>query len=350
MNASSEPGRVDAGLLFSFRNPARWRRPFPDVYADELALIRRAEELGFDTIWLTEHHFADDGYSPSVLTLAAAVAAVTERVRIGFNLLLLPLHNAIRVAEDVATLDVLSGGRIDVGVGQGYAVHEFAGFGVDRAERLSRFVEGLDVLEGLWTQDPFSYSGRHYRVDGARLSPKPEQAPMPLWIGANVESAVRRAGRRGANLLGLDSKRLQAAYEDARTSAGYPVDTAKVLQLHWTYVGADDDAAWAEAAPHFHHMMEVYAGWANASGDADKGGPRTVVPPENELRDPGRPLMFRPVFGGPDHVTTTLQSAIDRVRTTHLCLGVLPGMDPAQTEASLTRLARDVLPRLSRHG
>ena len=145
-------GRLDIGLMFSFRNPAAWRRPFPDVYRDELGLITHAEELGYDTIWLTEHHFADDGYSPSIIPLAAAIAAQTERVRIGFNLLLLPLHNAIRVAEDIATLDVLSGGRIDVGLGQGYARHEFAGYGIDRGERLGRFREGLDVLQGLWTQ------------------------------------------------------------------------------------------------------------------------------------------------------------------------------------------------------
>ena len=107
-----------------------------DVYRGELDLITDAEELGFDTIWLTEHNFADDGYSPSIIPLAAATAARTERVRIGFTLLLLPLHNAIRVAEDIATLDVLSGGRIDVGLGQGYARHEFAGYGVDRSERL----------------------------------------------------------------------------------------------------------------------------------------------------------------------------------------------------------------------
>ena len=135
--------RLDIGVMFSFRNPAQWRRPFAEVYANELRLIRRAEELGYDTIWLTEHHFADDGYSPSIIPIAAAIAALTERVRIGFNLLLLPLHNAIRVAEDIATLDVLSNGRIDPGFGQGYAPHEFAGYGIDTADRLTRQT-GLD--------------------------------------------------------------------------------------------------------------------------------------------------------------------------------------------------------------
>jgi alkanesulfonate monooxygenase SsuD/methylene tetrahydromethanopterin reductase-like flavin-dependent oxidoreductase (luciferase family) len=346
VSSGAESIRPDLGLMFSFRNPAQWRRPFSEVYADELRLIREAEELGYDTIWLTEHHFADDGYSPSVVTIAAAIAAMTERVRIGFNLLLLPLHNAIRVAEDIATLDVLADGRIDVGLGQGYATHEFAGYGIPRSERLGRFVEGLDVLQGLWADETFSYEGRHYRIDNARLVPKPVQAPMPLWIGATSEAGVRRAGRRGANLLGLASRHLQGIYEEARTGAGLSLDDAKVLQLHWAHVAPGNDEAWAEAAPHFHHLLEVYAQWANESGDADKGGPKTVVPPVAELRDPGRRLMFQPVFGDPDHVTRALSASMEKVRTTHLALGVLPGMDPARTRASMRLFASEVAPRL----
>ena len=277
-SGEDEGVRPDLGLMFSFRNPAAWRRPFADVYRDELELIVHAEELGFDTIWLTEHHFADDGYSPSIIPLAAAIAARTERVRIGFNLLLLPLHNAIKVAEDIATLDVLSGGRIDVGVGQGYARHEFAGFGVDRRERLGRFVEGLDVLHGLWTEDTFSYRGEHYTIDDARLQPKPVQQPAPpLWIGATSTAGVRRAGRRGANLLGLTNPRLQHEYERARAEAGFETD-AKVLQLHWTHVAESDDAAWDVAAPHFHHLLTVYSQWLNESDDAGNRAVRSPCP------------------------------------------------------------------------
>ena len=91
--------KLDLGVMFSFRNPAHWRRSFVDVYRDEIALAEYAEQLGYDTIWLTEHHFADDGYSPSLVTLAGAIAARTERVRIGFNLLLLPLYDAVRLKK-----------------------------------------------------------------------------------------------------------------------------------------------------------------------------------------------------------------------------------------------------------
>ncbi len=343
---SADQTGLDIGLMFSFRNPAQWRRPFAEVYAEELRLIRDAERLGYDTIWLTEHHFADDGYSPSVVTIAAAIAAVTERVRIGFNLLLLPLHNAIRVAEDVATLDVISNGRIDVGLGQGYATHEFNGYGIDRAERLGRFVEGLDVLRGLWTGESFSYAGRHYDIENARLVPPPVQEPMPVWIGATSESGVRRAGRRGANLLGLTSTHLQRVYEDARREVGLSVEAAKVLQLHWTHVAPSTDQAWEEAAPHFHHLLSVYAQWANESGDADKGGPKTLIPAVDELRDPARRLMFQPVFGDAGTVSAGLRASMAKVRTTHVGLGVLPGMDPATIRRSMELFAHEVAPTL----
>jgi alkanesulfonate monooxygenase SsuD/methylene tetrahydromethanopterin reductase-like flavin-dependent oxidoreductase (luciferase family) len=337
---------LDIGVMVGFRNPAAWRRPFPDVYRDELILVEAAEELGYDTIWLTEHHFADDGYSPSITTLAAAIAARTERVRIGFNLLLLPLHNAVRVAEDVATLDVLSGGRIDVGVGQGYARHEYAGYGIDRAERLGRFREGLDVLQGLWTNDTFSYDGAFYRIEGARLSPRPVQQPAPpLWIGASSIPGVRRAGRRGAHLLGLTNPRLQAEYDAARAEAGFDPDRSNALQLHWVHVGADDDTAWTEAAPHFHHLLQVYAGWLADSGDPGDARAVREIPPVDELRT-AKAALFRPVFGAPATVADELRASAARVRTTHLALGLLPGMAPDVARASLTRFAREVAPAL----
>ncbi len=338
--------RLDIGLMFSFRNPAQWRRPFAEVYADDLALIRRAEELGVDTIWLTEHHFVDDGYSPSVVTIAAAIAAVTERVRIGFNLLLLPLHNAVRVAEDIATADVISGGRMDPGFGQGYAPHEFAGYGIPLSERRSRFVEGLDVVQGLWSQDTFSYEGRHYRIDNARLMPKPVQDPMPLWIGATTSPGVRRAGHRGANLLMVGGRALQEEYAQARQEGGFGMADAKVLNLQWGHVAGSADEAWDEAGPHFHHLMSVYQEFANASGG--EGGPRPgQVPPVEKLRDPKARLMFRPAVGDAAAVAAVLNHSIGRSPTTHLAMGLLPGMAPQVTRRFIERFVSEVVPQLN---
>ena len=340
-------GKVDLGLMFSFRNTDP-RRSFVDVYRDELDLIVEAEQLGFDTVWLTEHHFAQDGYSPSLVPIAAAIAARTERIRIGFNLLLLPLHHPVQLAEDLATIDVISNGRLDVGLGQGYAVHEFAGYGIDRSERLSRFVEGWDILEGLWTNEVFSYDGKRYHVDNARLMPRPVQQPTPpFWVGATSENGLRRAGRRGANLLGLTRPEWQAVYEGARKEAGFSLDTAKVLQLHWVHAGASDDDAWSEAGEAFRHLLSVYAEWVAASVEAGTEAVQVLeVPSVDAIRGGGEETLFDPVIGSSKTVADLLTASMNNVTTTHLAFGVLPGMDPKGTAISMRRLIREVAPQL----
>lgn len=224
---------MDLGLVFPFRNPPQWRVPFPEFYAEQLRQIREAEDLGYDTVWLTEHHFAEDGYSPALLPIAATIAGLTSRVRIGTFLLLLPLHNAVRVAEDAATVDIISDGRFDMGLGQGYARAEFEGFGIPRNERGSRMEEGVRVIQGMWSQDPFSFAGRHYRLKDISLQPKPVQSPPRVWIGANAPKAVDRAARLGCHFLGGGASETQVMY-DARCAA-----TAAIPTTSWprSYAG-----------------------------------------------------------------------------------------------------------------
>src|SRR5579875_891482 len=165
-------GAVNFGLLMSFRNSSRNELSFSELYRRHVDLCVEAEDLGFDTIWLTEHHFVEDGYSPSMLPLAAAIAARTRRIRIGTFVLLLPLHNPLRVAEDAATVDIISNGRLDLGLGQGYRVPEFTGFGVPRKERGARLEEGTEIIRRAWTEDGFSFDGRFNRLRNITLSPK----------------------------------------------------------------------------------------------------------------------------------------------------------------------------------
>jgi len=109
---------MDFGPLLAFRNPPPGRVPFTEIYRKHFDIAALTEDLGYDTVWLTEHHFIDDGYSPSLLPIAAAIAARTRKIRIGTFVLLLPLHNALRVAEDAATVDIISNGRLDLGLGR----------------------------------------------------------------------------------------------------------------------------------------------------------------------------------------------------------------------------------------
>src|ERR1700694_4405004 len=116
------------GVMYDFRNPKQWRRPFTELYSAMLDPVAMLDDLRYDKVWLTEHHFVDDGYNPAVLPTAAAIAARTRKIRIGTFVLLLPLHNALRVAEDAATVDIISNGRLALGLGQGYRVPEIVAF------------------------------------------------------------------------------------------------------------------------------------------------------------------------------------------------------------------------------
>ncbi len=134
---------MNFGVLFAFRNRPDAVVPFTELYRKQLDLVAVSEDLGYDTIWLTEHHFVEDGYSPSLLPIAAAIAARTRKIRVGTFVILLPLHNPLRVAEDAATVDVISNGRLDLGLGQGYRVPEFLSFNIPREERGGRLEEGV---------------------------------------------------------------------------------------------------------------------------------------------------------------------------------------------------------------
>ena len=204
------------GFMMPFQNPPRWARPYPELYREYIEQTVFAEELGYDTIWLTEHHFDDDGWSPSLLPLAAGIATRTSRIRIGTFILILPFQHALRVAEDAATVDILSNGRLDLGVGKGYRVKEFTGFGIPRDQREALLEEGLEVIRRAWTEESFSFEGKFYQLRDVRLSPRPVQQPHPpVWIGARGKKSVERAARLGCHLMGTGEFELQQFYDHA---------------------------------------------------------------------------------------------------------------------------------------
>ncbi|HEY7293805.1 MAG TPA: LLM class flavin-dependent oxidoreductase [Dehalococcoidia bacterium] len=150
---------------------------------DEIAL---AERLGFDTYFLAEHHFHEYGVVPSPPVLLAAAAERTSRIRLGTAVAVLPFHEPVRLAEEVAMLDQLSGGRVALGVGSGYLAHEFAGFGVGPWEKRARFDEALAVLEQALGGEPFSHHGRYFHYQDLRLNVQPLQRPVPLWVASST--------------------------------------------------------------------------------------------------------------------------------------------------------------------
>ena len=162
-----------------------------------------AEALGFHSSFVTEHHFTGFGQVSATLTLLTFIAARTTRLRLGTAILVLPWHNPVLLAEQVATLDLLSRGRLDLGVGKGYRHNEFAGFAMPPDEAEPRFEEVLDVLvRALASDEPFSHHGRFFRFDTVVVEPPPHQRPHPpLWLAAGSEASISACARRGFNLL-----------------------------------------------------------------------------------------------------------------------------------------------------
>jgi probable F420-dependent oxidoreductase len=186
-----------------------------------------AESCGFDAMFFGEHHQDRDGFLPSPLIVATAIAARTTRLKVGTSVILLPLYHPVHVAEDVTTLDVISRGRVILGVGLGYQPADFAMFGVPPDERVGRFEESIEIIRQCWRGEPFSFTGTYYKINQIQMRPRPFQQPAPpLWIGGWAPAAVRRAGRLGDALVAGpsmaldDMQQLAEQYREAAQQAG----------------------------------------------------------------------------------------------------------------------------------
>jgi alkanesulfonate monooxygenase SsuD/methylene tetrahydromethanopterin reductase-like flavin-dependent oxidoreductase (luciferase family) len=202
------------------------------------ALAVAAEDAGFDLLVVPERISAAGGF-PAALPACAAAAAATTRLRVATGLLALPLHHPLRVAEDAATLDALSGGRFELGVGLGAEVELFGGFGLDPRERAVRFEEALEVVRRAWGEGPLHFTGRHFRCEGIEVHPKPAQpGGPPLWLGARGEAALARAAQLGCGVV-LERGTHPAPYLEAWTASGHARATARLAFV----VESEGDAA-----------------------------------------------------------------------------------------------------------
>ena len=246
------------GLYASIANPPRGEhleRSIDEVIAE----AQLAESVGFDSCFFGEHHQDKDGFLPSPLIVATAVAARTKSLRVGTSVILLPLHHPVHLAEDAITLDLVSKGRLVIGVGIGYQPSDFNAFSIPMDERLARFEESVEILRSCWTGEPFSFRGKHYALDDVRITPRPYQKNgPPLWIGASIPAAARRAGRIADGFVGTPSTGLENAtslatiYKEAAREAGRP---AHVVQMRDAWVARSRAEADAVYGP---HVMTAY--------------------------------------------------------------------------------------------
>ena len=235
--------------LFDMQTHPELPYTHPELYKNTLDQVKLAEEVNFDSAWISEHHFLEDGYCPSPAVIAGAMAAVTSKIRIGSSGIILPLHNPLKVAEDAAVVDNISNGRFDLGVVLGYRKEEFEGMGVPMNQRPSRMDEGIEVLEKALSGEVFSYEGKRHKFENANLTPKPVQHPIPLYIGAFEEPAIRRAGHYGYPLLIGPGRTVDmvrdtlAFYNDEAKKAGRNTDDVEHILLRETFVSKDRDKA-----------------------------------------------------------------------------------------------------------
>lgn len=333
------------GVMFDFRNPGQWRKPDPVFYKSQIDETVRIEELGYDNVWLTEHHFVEDGYNPSLLTTAAAIAVRTSRIRIGTFVLLMPFANPVRTAEDSICVDILSNGRFDLGVGQGYRAEEFTAMNIPRSERSARMAEGIELVHRLVTENNVTFAGRFTRVTGMTLYPRPVQQPgIPIWIGCRTAKATQRAARVGFHLMATLGPDPAIPYHAALKENGRDVKDFNVAQLRAVYVAGSADQAWEEATPHLHYMMTHYGQWLAEANDAEGDKAVWDISSPSQLRN--SPIAASLMIGTPDEVGRKLETFRSEYACTHFVMATqLPGLDPAKATRSLELFAREVMPR-----
>lgn len=217
------PVKIGYGLITCQRFPGD-PRSAADLYREALELCALADQVGLDSVWTSEHHFWDDDYMPSLLVMSAAIAARTERITIGTGILLAPLYDPLRLAEDAATVDLISGGRFILGLGIGWRAEEFDRLGIPMADVGRRMSETIKVLRLAWGPSTFTFEGKVFRYEPTNVTPKPTRQ-IPIWVGAFSDPALKRAGRLGDGYLGSatvldDMSRRMEVVNTSRDKAG----------------------------------------------------------------------------------------------------------------------------------
>lgn len=248
-------------IRFDMRNPQPGT-PKQVLYQVAIEMAAWADRNGFDVVQISEHHGSDDGYLPSPVVLAAAIAARTERIRIRLSVITLPFNHPLRIAEDIAVLDIISNGRVEAVFGGGYAPQEFTMFGVDPRQR-GRLVErGVEAIKRAWTGEEFEFDGRK-----ACVRPTPVQQPRPpIWLGGSSPAAARRAARIADHFYTAE-KPLYNIYREAAIVAGKP-DPGPWRDIgSGFFVVAPDPAAEAQRmAPYILHECNSYSRWQESAG------------------------------------------------------------------------------------
>jgi alkanesulfonate monooxygenase SsuD/methylene tetrahydromethanopterin reductase-like flavin-dependent oxidoreductase (luciferase family) len=333
-----------------------------EVVHRELEQMEWAEELGFDQIWLTEHHFIDYGLAVDPATLATAAASRTRRVRIGLAAAILPFHHPLRLAEQLALVDVISKGRLDIGVGRGNRPAEFRGYHVPQQENRERFDEAVDIMLRAWTEDRFSFDGRFFTIKDARLIPKPLQRPHPMiYQVCGSDSGIESTAARGWSMLNsiltgpLDQvlKRRDSYLAALRRHGRSEAEIAGLMK-NWgvsrqIYVAESDAQALAEAKDAemwYQDSLRRFQVPERIEDAHPSLQPGFRAAAERFAKVTWEGLVAETVaFGSPDTVAKHIENMRDMGIGQVLCWMNFGGLPQDKIRRSMELFAREVMPR-----
>ncbi len=342
---------INVGVTVRFKNPAGFPQSWEKLYKDHLRYAARVDELGFDGIWVAEHHCTPQGYNPAPLIALTALSQATKHCRLGTQPLLLPLRNPVLVAEEAAAVDMFSGGRLILGVGVGYLESDFDAIGISRKERGARTDESIDILcKALWENEPFDYDGRFYKVKGVALAPRPIQERIRMDVVIRSEAAAKRVARPGMN-VNLNSlavaKSLGPKVAEIAHEAGRDPSQVGLSLLATGFLAETEETARALAGPYVVEDAKQYINyWARSNDSVD----HELASQASATRlGGGLPGSF-----SPQALVATIHNYVEVMAATGLKpdwinLTLWPaGMPVEQALDCLEHVARDVLPHVSR--
>jgi alkanesulfonate monooxygenase SsuD/methylene tetrahydromethanopterin reductase-like flavin-dependent oxidoreductase (luciferase family) len=314
------------GLFFDLRNPEPWGRPWVDHIARNIDIVTGAEAAGIDAVWLSEHHQFSDGYLTQPLAFSCALAARTSRVRIGTAIMIAPLHHPAHLAEQAALADLISNGRIEVGLGTGYAPHEFELFGQSLERRYARTDAALAEIRRL--------------LDDGVVTPSPVQRPFPLWAGYQGPQGAARAGKLGVGLLSLDRTNA-GIYAEALEAHGHGASTARLGGVVDLIVCDDPEATKRRLVPHLAWQRQTYKAARGAQETFAEAQAALVAKLDERGELPGLPVVTA------DEAIALLRSRTEGLPVEHVYLWAsLAGMPDDLVERHIELVCTAVRPAL----
>jgi len=349
---------MEFGLFFLMQRDEEWSERA--VYNSGLEQMLAAESLGYSSVWIAEHHFNDYGLCPSPPVMASFLAARTITLRLGMGVCLLPLHHPVDLAEELAVLDVVSGGRLDVGIGRGGTLQDYQTFQSDRDDSRARVEEGVALMRQSWSGVPFDFQGRFHSAERLHVRPRPVQRPHPpLYIAANSEDSVLSAARLGLPTLSSffvpvpELQKRHRIYRETALAAGRSLTEIEDLErrcwgMRVVHVAPDhDEAMRASEAPFMGYQRRMSVLRSESTGGSVPGSfDRSLL----RLRDYGEYLADGwALVGTPDEVRDGLQryreaTGYERV----LLLMALPGLDTSLALRSMRLFAEEIAPAMTR--